>query len=123
MDSKTYIKILEELIPVLRSRGLILVQDKDSAHISKEVVKWQQANHCRVLNLPSKSPDLSVLETWAGALRTHFFERKTVSESAGKNRAEQCFYALDQKKINQCIKSYRKRLHECCRTNGRMTKY
>jgi DDE superfamily endonuclease len=123
MNSATYIEILKDLTPILRARGLKLVQDNNSAHVSKQVIKWQQENGCEVLNLPSKSPDLSVMETWAGALRTHFFERKTVSEKAGKARAESCFWNLDQAKINQNILSYRARLHSCKEFGGAMTKY
>jgi hypothetical protein len=77
----------------------------------------------RLLTLPGVSPDLSILETMAHPLKKAFHAKRCITEKASLARFKQIFEEMDQKTIQNLYNSYTKRLHDCKRAGGQMTKY
>jgi hypothetical protein len=77
----------------------------------------------RLLTLPGVSPDLSILETMAHPLKKAFHVKRCTTEKASLARFKQIFEEMDQKTIQNLYNSYTKRLHDCRRAGGQMTKY
>ena len=70
------------------------------------------------------SPDFSVFELIARVLKKKFHAKRYVTEKAALARFTQIFEEeMDQDTIQDMYKSYTKRLHDCRRRGGQMTKY
>jgi hypothetical protein len=125
MTSKVYTEvILPSILQDLKDRGLTLCQDADSAHDSKETKAWAKKNSLRLITLPGVSPDFSILESMAHPLKRMFHSKRCTSEKAGLARFTRIFEEeMDQKTIQNMYKYYCKRLHDCRRAGGQMTKY
>jgi DDE superfamily endonuclease len=125
MTTEVYIRdILPQIADELRDRGLTLIQDANSAHKSKATQAWAKEHGVSLLTLPGVSPDFSILESMARSLKKKFHTRRCASETASKARFAQIFKKeMDQKMIQKMYNSYTKRLHDCNRADGQMTKY
>ena len=125
MTTKVYTeRILPSIIDDLQEQGLTLCQDADSAHTSRATIAWAKAHGLPLLTLPGVSPDLSILESIAHPVKRAFHAIRTVSDKAALARFNQVFIEeLDQKAIQGMYKWYTKRLHECQRADGQMTRY
>jgi hypothetical protein len=125
MTTKCYIEqILPRLLLELTSRGLTLCHDADSAHTSKGTQDWCKQNGLLVITLPGVSPDFSIFETLAHPVKQKFHKRRVTSEKDAFARFERIWHEeTDQKSVQKMYKWYTKRLHECKRANGQMTRY
>jgi DDE superfamily endonuclease len=123
MTEKVYIdQILAEILPDLQ--GITLFQDKDSAHRSRTTLAWAKRHKLSLLTSPGNAPDLSIIESMAQGLKRKFHARRCATESAAVKRFRQIFEEeMDQKTIQTHYNWYTKRLHECQRVGGQMTKY
>ena len=107
----------------LEREGLTLCQDADSAHTSKATLKFAKDHGIKLLTLPGVSPDLSICETMARPLKRAFHSRRCTTERAAIARFERVFSEMDQQKVNSQYEWYTKRLWECRRASGQMTRY
>jgi hypothetical protein len=124
MNSEVYIGILSQIVDELKDQGLTLCQDVDSAHNSRAVKAWAKEHGLELMTLPGVSPDLSILESMARPLKKLFHSRRCTTEKAAMARFERIFNEeMDQRRIQEMYKWYTKRLHECQRRNGQMTRY
>ncbi|KAL5316272.1 hypothetical protein ACEPPN_015317 [Leptodophora sp. 'Broadleaf-Isolate-01'] len=122
MNSEVYIDILEELGQDLDN--ITLWQDKDSAHDSIAVRDYAKKKGLSIITAPGTSPDLSIMETMAHPIKKAFHSRRCASEKTALARFRNVFGEdSDQDKINEQFVWYTKRLHECIRLGGQMTKY
>lgn len=122
MTGEVYVEILKELGGDLN--GITLWQDKDSAHDSKVVIDYAKARGISIITSPGNSPDLSIMETMAHPVKKAFHSRRCASEKTALARFRKVFGEdTDQEKINNQYTWYTKRLHECIRLGGQMTKY
>jgi hypothetical protein len=125
MTSKVYTEeILPSILQDLKDQGLTLCQDPDSAHDSKETTAWAKKNSLDLITLPGLSPDFSILESMAHPLKQIFHSKRCASEQASVARFTTIFKKeLDQKTIQNMYNWYTKRLHDCRRAGGQMTRY
>jgi len=125
MTTKVYTEaILPQLLDDFQAQGFTLCQDADSAHTSKTTIAWAKQHNLPLITLPGVSPDLSILESQAASLKKAFHARRTTTEKAGLARFTQIFNKeMDQNKIQRMYRKYTKRLHDCRRADGQMTKY
>jgi hypothetical protein len=125
MTTKVYIEtVLPALLEDLISRGLTLCQDADSAHISKATIAWAKRNSLPILTLPGKSPDFSIIESMAMPLKRAFHAVRSTLNKKALDRFNHIFTEeMDQNTVNGMYKWYTKRLHECRRADGQMTRY
>jgi hypothetical protein len=125
MTIKVYTKdTLPQLLEDFQDRGLTLCQDADSAYKSKGAIAWAEKNRLPLITLPGVSPDLSIMESMARPLKKDFYARRSPNQEAGLARIIQLFKKeIDQETIQYMYNKYTKRLHNCRRVGGQMTKY
>ena len=124
MTTKVYTQyILPTIKNDLLDRGLTLCQDKDSAHDSSTTKAWFQKNNVSYITLPGNSPDLSIFESMAHPLKKLFHKRRTTEKTALAQMIRVFQEEIDQQMIRNMYKYYTKRLYDCKRRGGQMTKY
>jgi len=125
MTTEVYTKvILPQLIDKLTDQGLTLYQDTDSVHNSKATIVWAKKNGLSLLTLPGVSPDFSILESMAHPLKRAFHSKRCTTEKSSLARFTRIFEEeMDQNTIQHMYDYYTKRLHDCRRAGGQMTKY
>jgi hypothetical protein len=62
---------------------------------------------------PSKSPDLSNMETYASPIKRTFYNKRCNSKKQGMERFYEVWRNLGCERINNTIDSYTKRLEDC----------
>lgn len=115
--------ILPTIKEDLKREGLTLYQDADSAHTSKATQKYARENDIKLITLPGLSPDFSIAESMAQPIKRTFHARRVASQEAALARFLDLFNELDQKKVRKYYSWYTKRLWECRRAGGQMTRY
>ena len=127
MTSKVFIQeILPKLQSELLSRGgeWTLYMDRDSSHTSQKTLNYMHLHGWDYILGCSKSPDLSIMETWVSPLKEKFYRKTCRSKSEGMARFYRVWAGLDPRKINKTIRGYPGRLIECRDVvNGRATKF
>ena len=124
MTTKVYTTHILPLIKEDLQRGdLTLCQDADSAHTSKATLKYAREQGIKLLTLPGVSPDFSIAETLAHPLKRDFHAKRTTTEKAALARFQQVFKEMDESKVQGLYKWYTKRLYDCRRAKGQMTRY
>jgi hypothetical protein len=125
MNIKVYTKhILPQILKDFKERGLTLCQDADSAYISEVTKAWAEEHNLPLLTLPGVSPDFFILELMAYPLKRLFHSKRSASEKDALLHFTQVFKKeIDQKTIQHMYEYYTKRLHDCGRAEGQMTKY
>ncbi|GBN41454.1 Transposable element Tc1 transposase [Araneus ventricosus] len=98
MDKFQYEDILENTMrPYARNcpgRGFISKQDNDPKHRSKHIQNWLSRRHVTLLDWPSESPDLNIIEgVWAK------LERRLVGRNARNSDEKFSQFEEDWKKI------------------------
>jgi len=124
MNTDCYIKdLLPQLLDDFKDLGLTLGQDADSAHNSAATKAWAKKHGLPLITLPGLSPGFFIMESMAGELKK-FHARRCTTEKAALDRFTRIFNEeMDQGKIQEYYKWYTKRMHECRRANGQMTRY
>ena len=125
MTTKVY---TQEILPVIKddllSCGLTLWQDKDSTHDSNSTKAWFKKNNIPYITSPGNSPDLSIFESYAHPLKKLFHKRQCTSKKEALVRFKHVFKEeFNQEIIRNMYKYYTKRLHDCRRRKGQITKY
>ena len=125
MTTKFYTQeILLAIKDDLLNRRLTLWQDKDSAHNSEGTKAWFKKNRVPYITSPSNSPNLSIFESYAHPLKRLFHARRSRTKKQAEERFAQVFeHDFNQDLIQNMYKYYTKRLHDCRRRGGQMTKY
>jgi hypothetical protein len=125
MTTKVYTTIvLPALKDELKEQGLTLCYDADSAYTSKATLKFVEENNIPLITLPRVSLDFLILELIAHPIKRKFYTKRCTTEKAVIARFQQLFKEeIDQRTIQNMYNFYCKRLHDCRRANGQMTKY
>lgn len=127
MTSKVFTgTILPALQAELFHRGgeWTLYMDRDSSHTSQRTLNYMHLYGWDYILGCSKSPDLSIMETWVSPLKDKFYRKTCRSKSEGMARFYRVWADLDPHKVNKSIKKYPGRLIECRDvTVGRATNF
>ena len=107
----------------LLRHSLILCQDGDGSHTSQLVKTYTQNYGLEVLNLPHKSPDLSIFETLANPLKKEFQKERHTTNRATMSSFVKIFEELDQEMIQGLYNNNYDRLEECLERLGEMTHF
>ena len=127
MDSSQYQQILannvqESVTKLKLRRGWILQQDNDPKHCSNSTKAFMQRNKY-VLEWPSQSPDLNIIENVWGDLKQAVHARKPSNLTELEMFSKEEWSKIPSTRIQTLIGSYRKRLEAVISAKGGSTKY
>lgn len=128
MNAVCYQKILEENLhssarKLRMGRTWTFQHDNDPKHKAKSTCHWLQQNKVKVLEWPSQSPDLNIIEPHWGDLKraVHARQPKNLQELEAFCQKE--WAALPSEKIKSLIHKYHKRLQAVIDVKGGNTLY
>lgn len=128
MNAASYQKILEENLHssarnLRMGRTWTFQHDNDPKHKAKSTCQWLQQHKVKVLEWPSQSPDLNIIEPLWGDLKraVHARQPKNLQELEAFCKEE--WAALPSEKIKRLIDNYHKRLKAVIDAHGGNTQY
>ncbi|CAJ0940480.1 unnamed protein product [Ranitomeya imitator] len=115
MDFSQYQKILdnnvhESVTKLKLRRGWIFQQENDPKHRSKSTQAFMQRNNYTVLESPSQSPDLNIIEHLWDHLKRAVYARRPSNLTELELFCKEEWSKIPSSRIQELIKSYRKRL-------------
>lgn len=128
LNAAGYQKILEEnLRESVRKLGMgrnwTLQQDNDPKHTAKSVQKWLNENKVKVLQWPSQSPDLNIIEALWGDLKQAVHARRPTNLTELEKICHEEWAKIPADRIQRLLINYNKRLHAVIDAKGGNTKY
>lgn len=124
MKSSDYIKVLEcSLLPFLQQNNgveWVFQQDNAAIHVSRETKSWFNNKNIAQMDWPARSPDLNPIENLWGILvrRVYKQNRQFATIEELKTTILQEWQAIDQKTIDNLIKSMPNRIFEIASKHG-----
>ncbi|TKS65777.1 Transposable element [Collichthys lucidus] len=128
MDSSQYQQILannvqESVTKLKLRRGWILQQDNDPKHCSNSTKAFMQRNNYNVLEWPSQSPDLNIIENLWCDLKRAVHAQKPSNLTELEMFCKEEWSKIPSTTLQTLIGSYRKRLEAVISAKGGSTKY
>ncbi|KAL4478241.1 hypothetical protein ABPG72_016553 [Tetrahymena utriculariae] len=124
MNSERYIELLEnELEEGFYSGDLILQHDNARCHVSKITNEWLEENQIEVINFPSYSPDLSIVENIFGILKQEIYSIRENIENKEQlfSQLHHFFFNSEiiKKAIHSAYNNYHNWLHQVIQSQGK----
>ena len=126
MNSEKYIETLEKVVKPLNEFNQELIFQDDSApcHRSKKVREYKEKHKLDSLDWPGNSPDLNPIENLWSLLKGKIGRILVKNKAELKRIINEKFTAyVSQEYINCLIDSMPKRISECIKNKGYVTKY
>jgi transposase len=128
MTGGKYVQILQEnLFESAKKMGLesdfIFQQDNDPKHTSKIAVDFFKNNDIKLLEWPSQSPDLNVIEHLWSELKRRYGNYKAKSKSELIHKIQQIWIELGREYPNKLVSSIYSRCNAIIGAKGGSTKY
>ena len=117
-------QVLLWLLLKFNIKGITLYQDADSAHKLRESLAQAKEWDLKLLILPGLLLDLLIIESLAYLIKKKFYLKRVEEKDIVLERFIDIWEnQVDQEKILEMYSWYTKRLHECIRANGQITRY
>ncbi|KAI4873299.1 hypothetical protein NFI96_000469 [Prochilodus magdalenae] len=114
---------VQESVTKLKLRqGWIFQQDNDPKHCSKSTNAFMQRNKYNVLEWPSQSPDLNIIENLWCHLKRAVYARKSSNLNELEMFCKEEWSKIPSATIQTLIRSFRKRLEAVISAKGGSTK-
>ena len=126
MSSRQYID--EFLIPIIlplfkENPDLILEEDADGSHTSKETIAFKKKHGINYYINARSSPDFSAVEIVADISKNNFRKRARYTKEDVRAEAIISLENVTFEQINNSIDSMPDRFHACIRNRGQKTQY
>jgi len=119
-----YIQTLQtHLLPALRGKTVIWMQDGASIHTAKKVIEWLNAHGVRCLDWSPYSPDLNPIENYWGRLKaamgkTPRFRFRGVKPQDIWGSVQKEYRRLPMEYTNRLVMSFEDHIMECLENKG-----
>lgn len=127
MDRFQYADILEKTMRpyALKNMGraFIYQQDNDPKHSSLHVKDWFRKHRVTVLDRPSQSPDLNIIEHLGECLERSLRGARAKNADEKFAQLEAAWAAIPQSTVDKLIDSMPRRCEEVIKANGFATRY
>ena len=128
MDSTQYQQILgnnvQDSVRKLKlRRGWLFQQDNDPKHCSKSTKEFMQRHRYNVLEWPSQSPDLNIIENVWNYLKRAVHARQPSNLTQLETFCKEEWSKIPAARIQGLISGYKKHLHAVISAKGGSTKY
>lgn len=128
MDSNQYQQILQnnvkESVQKLKlRRGWLFQQDNDPKHCSKSTKAFMEGQRFRVLEWPSQSPDLNIIENVWHDLKVAVHARRPSNLTELEAMCKEEWSKIPPARIQGLLQGYKKRLEAVIAAKGGATKY
>ena len=128
--SGDYIQLLEDNLYAVVAKEFprgdyIFQQDNAPWHTSNETKSWLELNEIPVLDWPSQSPDLNIIENVWLIVKNHLRKREVVlnDQEALRQCITEAWEAITVEAIRRLYNSIPRRIQEVIRRFGYITKY
>lgn len=113
--------LLKQPMRNMRSRTLVLQQDRDPAHVAKDTTSFLKDRKVQVLTLPPRSPDLDPLDYGIfGAVKQEFARARSAKGASWEDACKKLVRALEHcTTADAVIQEMPLRLQACLDVNGR----
>jgi transposase len=132
-SSKSYLKVIEEILPTIYEPGLHFMQDNAPIHTSNELKAWFADNGVKLLDWPPYSPDLNPIENlWFPLKEGVYIVDPDIENTPGgedmvsnilAQAAQQSWEDLHTSLIKNCVGSMKRRLAAVIEAEGWYTGY
>ena len=125
LRSEQYIKILNDTLLPYIDEFEVFQQDNAPPHVSKQTKQWMEENNINILSWPPRSPDFNIIENCWGWLSNQVYANGQQYHSKDEliSAIKDKWNNMDHDVIKNLYKSIPKRLVECLKVHGRLTKY
>lgn len=129
INSKYYQNMLQTYLlpigPVIGGENYVFMQDNASVHKSKSTMEWLAKADIKVMEWPSRSPDLNPIENLWGILVRKVYKdgRQFSSISELKSAILDAWDDLGPETFQKLVQSMPNRVFEVIRANGGQTHY
>jgi transposase len=104
-------------------RKLVFQMDNDPKNTSKVVAKWLKENKVKVLEWPSQSPDLNLIENVWAELKKHVRARRPTNLTQFQQLCQEEWDKIHPTYCGKLVEGYPKRLTQVKQCKGNATKY
>jgi len=132
-SSKSYLKVIEEILPTIYEPGMVFMQDNAPIHVSHESKDWFADMGIKLLEWPSYSPDLNPIENlWFPLKEGVYIEEPGIEDITGGEdkirnilfqASEASWSKLRSELVHNCIESMPRRLEAVIEAEGWYTGY
>lgn len=127
MDRKVYLNILENvMLPYAKhyvGRGFIYQQDNDPKHRAAEVRDWFRRHRVTLMEWPSQSPDLNIIEHLWEELQRRLVNKRATNTAEKFSQLKEEWKKIPQSTIDALIDSMPRRCQAVIDAKGFATKY
>jgi transposase len=132
-SSKSYLKVMEDILPTIYEPGMIFMQDNAPIHVSHESTAWFEGMGIELLEWPPYSPDLNPIENLWFPLKegVYIVEPGIENITGGEDKvrgilfksADSSWSNLRSELIKKCVESMPRRLTAIIEAKGWYTGY
>lgn len=101
----------------------IMQQNNDIKHTSKKIEDYFDQNHVKMLDQPSKSPDMNLIEHLWSIVQRKIGERRCKTKDELKAKVQEAWNQISPKETKELVESMHNHIQEVLRERGGSPRY